>query len=453
MKKVFLTIAIAFFISFGLSFDRASADGEVNLSLGQTISGIITDDDTIDYYKITIPKAGKLSLEVSSYMEWLDVELYDENHDIVISEDNFSGADDNNPIPWKEGEYLEAGTYTVKVSQDSDYTGKYSIKSTFKASNNNEIESNNGTDIAQSLTLNKTKVTGQISWNDSADYYKVTLTKPGYLSVLISSYMEYLNVELLDADYNQIKENYYFDGANESTAIPESLSTYLEKGTYYVKISRDDYNGLYKLQANFSATNNNEKESNNGVDQAQTLKPNIQKITGLISWNDSTDFYKVDVKKSGKLNVNIASYMPYLDVTIYNKNMESMNSEYSFYGATSNTAITKILSTDVKAGTYYIEIKEDDYLGKYKLSASVPQMLPKPPKVYTVKKGAKSISGVTYKNSAVTVKIGSKKYTGKSTSNGKFKIKIPRQKANAKIYINVKTSAGTSPTKKVVVKR
>lgn len=80
-------------------------------------------------------------------------------------------------------------------------------------------------------------------------------------------------------------------------------------------------------------------------------------------------------------------------------------------------------------------------------------MLPKPPKVYTVKKGAKSISGVTYKNSAVTVKIGSKKYTGKSTSNGKFKIKIPRQKANAKIYINVKTSAGTSPTKKVVVKR
>ena len=111
MKKVFLTIAIAFFISFGLSFDRASADGEVNLSLGQTISGIITDDDTIDYYKITIPKAGKLSLEVSSYMEWLDVELYDENHDIVISEDNFSGADDNNPIPWKEGEYLEAGTY------------------------------------------------------------------------------------------------------------------------------------------------------------------------------------------------------------------------------------------------------------------------------------------------------------------------------------------------------
>ena len=145
--------------------------------------------------------------------------------------------------------------------------------------------------------------------------------------------------------------------------------------------------------------------------------------------------------------------MPYVDVTIYNKNMESMNSEYSFYGATSNTAITKILSTDVKAGTYYIEIKEDDYLGKYKLSASVPQMLPKPPKVYTVKKGAKSISGVTYKNSAVTVKIGSKKYTGKSTSNGKFKIKIPRQKANAKIYINVKTSAGTSPTKKVVVKR
>ncbi|MFJ8261944.1 hypothetical protein ACIQ4I_08235 [Rummeliibacillus sp. NPDC094406] len=184
-----LTIALAFLCVIGYSLTSASAEeNNINLGLNKSVTGIITDDDPSDYYTFTLSEAGKLSLDVSSYMSYMNVVLYDENHDVIMEKYSFEDADENNPTPWKEGEYLEPGTYTVKVSQEDDYTGKYRLKATLNAANNNEVESNNGIDLAQQLTLNESQITGLISWNDTSDYYKVNLTKSGKLSVDFSSY-------------------------------------------------------------------------------------------------------------------------------------------------------------------------------------------------------------------------------------------------------------------------
>ncbi|MFJ8261943.1 Ig-like domain-containing protein [Rummeliibacillus sp. NPDC094406] len=261
-----------------------------------------------------------------------------------------------------------------------------------------------------------------------------------------------MNIDILDDNYESIMSDNGFSGASENTAIPTNLSTYLEAGTYYIKVSEDGENGRYKLKANFTEAKNNEKELNNGVDQAQTISANTQKVTGLISWNDTADYYKVKITKAGKLTVDTYSYVPWLNVDVYDSNMQNVMSYYNFSGATESTSILNSDTAVVKAGTYYISIKHDSDYGKYKLSVKAPSMLPKSPTVNKVKKGAKKITGKTIKNSTVTVKIGSEKYTGKSNSNGEFSIKVPAQKSKTKIYVSVKTSSGTSTSTKVVVK-
>lgn len=453
MRKIVLTITLAFLCVIGYSSTSASAaENSTNLGLNKSVSGVITDDDPSDYYTISLGEAGKLSLDVSSYMPYMNVALYDENHDVIMENSSFEDADENNPTPWKEGKYLEPGTYTVKVSQEDDYTGNYRLNATFNAANNNEVEPNNGIDLAQPLTLNESQITGLISWNDSTDYYKLDVKKAGKLSVDFSSYMAYVNIDVLDENYESIMSDDSFSGASENTAIPTNLSTYLEAGTYYIKVSEDDENGRYKLKANFTEAKNNEIEPNNGVDQAQTISANTQKVTGLISWNDTADFYKVNITKAGKLTVNTYSYIRWLDVDVYDSKMQNVLSYADFGDANENTSILNSDTAVVKAGTYYISIKQDSGYGKYKLFVKAPSMLPKSPTVNKVKKGAKKITGKTAKNSTVTVKIGSKKYTGKSNSAGKFSIKVPAQKAKSKIYVSVKTSAGTSASAKVVVK-
>ncbi|WP_338838588.1 Ig-like domain-containing protein [Kurthia gibsonii] len=107
---------------------------------------------------------------------------------------------------------------------------------------------------------------------------------------------------------------------------------------------------------------------------------------------------------------------------------------------------------NVKPGFYYIGISNDNRTGPYNFSVKVPQMLPKAPSVSKVTPKSKAVKGTTYKNSTVKVKIGSKIYTTKRSSKGKFSVKNPAQKAKKAIYVSVTTPAGTSASKKVIVK-
>lgn len=151
------------------------------------------------------------------------------------------------------------------------------------------------------------------------------------------------------------------------------------------------------------------------------------------------------------MSVDATVYPSDTTISIYNSHYESLEHYYfnQYYNGTSES---KRFSTTVKPGTYYIEVENTSESGLYNFSVKVPQMLPKAPTVSKFTPKSKVVKGTTYKNSTVKVKIGSKIYITKSSSKGKFSVKIPAQKAKKAIYVSVTTPAGTSASKKVIVK-
>ncbi|MGK4153803.1 pre-peptidase C-terminal domain-containing protein, partial [Kurthia gibsonii] len=296
-----------------------------------------------------------------------------------------------------------------------------------------EIEPNDGSELAMAIKPTQKPVTAQFSWSDSTDYYKVKLDQAGLLNIKMTAYMDRMYVQVFDSDLYEVEgwSDYY--GGSELSGKVRQDGYYLEKGTYYIKVSQwHSYTGKYKIETKFSKTSNNEKEPNNGLEQAQKIKPNVQSVTGLISWNDSSDFYKVDVSKTGVLNVHMTVYQS-MEIKIYDRDGYELLDRW--ISKSSNTSSDKwSTSLNVKKGTYYVQIYGNT--GLYKLNVKVPEMLPKSPKAKATKT---KVTGTTYANSKVTVKIGSKKYTGKSNSKGAFSIKIPTQKVKTKVYVSPST--------------
>src|SRR5699024_8092844 len=141
----------------------------------------------------------------------------------------------------------------------------------FNPANNNEKEPNNGIEQAHLLKFDE-EVTGFISWNDDEDYYKLTLPSAGKISVNMSSYIGYVYVSLMDENKNMIWKNKGIGKGkpNDPTIWEETED--LEAGTYYLKVNKAKYNsqntGVYKVMADFRVANNNDKEPNNGIEQA-----------------------------------------------------------------------------------------------------------------------------------------------------------------------------------------
>ena len=448
MKKFFFTCFIAFALYFIIASPQAQAADYPVIQSGQTIEGTLAEDDRV-LYQVNVTKPGYVKFQGTSYSRDLYLSLLDENHNTIVGlHDSFSNATATAPVTRTTWEYVEPGIYYIEAYSKwwySDYF-KYRFTMTIVDSKTTEIEPNDGSELAMAIKPTQKPVTAQFSWSDSTDYYKVKLDQAGLLNIKMTAYMDRMYVQVFDSDLYEVEgwSDYY--GGSELSGKVRQDGYYLEKGTYYIKVSQwHSYTGKYKIETKFSKTSNNEKEPNNGLEQAQKIKPNVQSVTGLISWNDSSDFYKVDVSKTGVLNVHMTVYQN-KDIKIYDRDGDTLLDRWIF--KSSNTSSDKwSTSLNVKKGTYYIQIYGST--GLYKLNVKVPEMLPKSPKAKATKT---KVTGTTYANSKVTVKIGSKKYTGKSNSKGAFSIKIPTQKVKTKVYVSVTTGAGTSKSTKVQVK-
>ncbi|AKP48751.1 Ig-like domain-containing protein [Bacillus smithii] len=90
----------------------------------QTVTGFISWNDSEDVYKVVLPKAGRVTVKLDSYIGGVNIALEDSEGNEVfrhyVSEGN--SAD---PGKWSDWADLEAGTYYVKVYQAGSSTGQY----------------------------------------------------------------------------------------------------------------------------------------------------------------------------------------------------------------------------------------------------------------------------------------------------------------------------------------
>ncbi|MBP0725151.1 PPC domain-containing protein [Bacillus sp. RG28] len=420
----------------------------------QKIVGYISWNDNLDYYKVVLPKAGRIDVNVSSELHDVNLDLYDANGNKVWDTVDLYTGSTVNPKKWSSSEDLEAGTYYIRMSQYSDYTGKYEIQVNYQAANNNEQEPNNGTEQAQQITLNTQKIVGYISWNDNLDYYKVVLPKAGRIDVNVSSELNDVNLDLYDANGNKVWDT--VDLYTGSTVNPKkwSSSEDLEAGTYYIRMSQySNCTGKYEIQVNYQAANNNEQEPNNGTGQAQQINLNTQLVTGYINWNDSLDYYKFNLSKPSKIIINVASELKDLDLDLYDASGNKVLDTVDIYSGTTVNPQRWSREIDLKAGTYYVRLsKYYNNTGKYTLDVQCPSLLAPTLSVDKITTNSQAITGKASSNNKVLAYVGNQKIgEAKVDSQGKFTIKIKKQKKGTKIKVTMVNNQGKNVGEKLVV--
>lgn len=223
----------------------------------------MTKDNEVKWYKTTISSKGYISLGFShDYIDssnyYWRVRLYDaKQNELAVYDyrgDNTASQSGNIGVP--------AGTYYVKVEDcvSYGYSGlNYNIKLNFTSNSAWETELNDGCAEADVISTNTTMY-GTIREDNDKDWYKVTVSSKGYISLSFShdhidSSNYYWRVRLYDAKQNELAV-YDYQGNNTTS---QSGNIEALPGTYYIKVEdcvSYGYSDLnYNFKLNFSSYN------------------------------------------------------------------------------------------------------------------------------------------------------------------------------------------------------
>ena len=378
----------------GNSFSAAS-----NYSLGNKVSGSITNSNTEDYYKFTLSSSGKINLIANSYMYWIYFRIYDTNHN-QIKYWNPRWDSTTKVASTNETVDLVSGTYYFIVAKDGN-TGNYDFRLNFTSANESFAESQgtmyNTYSNARSISLSS-KYYGQIAENDDCDFYKFTLSSSGKINLIANSYMYWIYFRIYDTNHNQIKYwNPRWDSTTKVASTNETVD--LVSGTYYFIVAKDGNTGNYDFRLNFTSANESFAESQgtmyNTYSNARSISLN-SKYYGQIAENDESDFYKFTLSSSGKINLIANSYMKYICYRIYDSNYNQIKYWNPYWNSTSKVAYINESYT-LNSGTYYFVVSKDNYTGNYnfnisKSSSSTTPSNPSIPSTQTTKPAAPTVS-------------------------------------------------------------
>lgn len=219
------------------------------LKLGKKTKGYLSTQDTVDVYGIKLTKAGRLSIDLSSYISSYTMIQLTDAYNEQVYKTYLKGAS-NNPGKFFHQVDLEAGQYYLRIYDEvgNDDTGVYEIEAKFMPALNTEVEPNNGSAEAKALPFYKTQH-GFLSWNDPIDVYKLVLPKSSKIDIDLTSYISsYTNVNIYDDSNNLILGKYISGGWKQPGRLKENLV--LKKGTYYLHIYENT--GKYQVKVNSS---------------------------------------------------------------------------------------------------------------------------------------------------------------------------------------------------------
>lgn len=263
--------------------------------------------DSVDWYKVTTNADGRLRLTMTSgngQNVW--AYLFDNDAKTLLASGYTSGSA---VVVNKDG--LAAGTYYVRVN--TYYTSEWApytiADSLFKPTQANDTEPNNSRAQALTLPVNGS-VNGHTNYyyklvKDTADWYKLTTTSDGMITINIQSHngqnvWAYLfdnnATTVLAQAYTSGNTSYSFDG--------------LKAGTYYIRVNTY-YNSEwapYTLGNTVSYySNNDDAEPNNSFSKAKTLLSN-KTATGHVNFyyngsSDEVDYHKINYTGAGDLTL------------------------------------------------------------------------------------------------------------------------------------------------------
>lgn len=289
----------------------------------------ITETTKERLYKFTLPSVGRITLNMTSYMQYYTISIYDsvgaEIWHTYYNEWN-SSLQYRNDIHEVD---LIGGVYYIKVTGNygegwSSSTGRYVLKTAFLNAKESFGESNNEFNKAVSLNVNST-ITGQIAQNDDKDIFKLSLSTSGCMNLDITSFMRYYTITIYDEAGHEKWKAHYNEWNENLKKRQDFYNVDLSKGTYYMKITGYYYDnnnysafstGTYVLKSTFISANESFQEPNNDFMTATSLQYNTS-VTGQIAINDDIDNFILNVSSDTEIKISITSYMKYYTLVIF----------------------------------------------------------------------------------------------------------------------------------------
>lgn len=390
------------------------------ISSGTTISGFLADNDKDDYFKITLPTAGALKLHLTSNdLDYVGVKIsFDETEKNYVYWDSLKWNENLKLMDKNLVAYLEPGTYYISIYKRYDCTGTYTCEVGFTSSYTNDGEPNNSFEEAASLGMGAT-VTGQISCNDEADFYKINVGAVGKVTLNMTSYMGYYGIILYDGAQKEIWKETNIQWDETSKMRQDTYGLYLEPGVYYVKVQSGSYriyDGIYKMALGFMATATSFTGDDNSAVNAKPITWN-KTYTGQISENDSYDTYTFALTQNRNIPITFTSNMREYKIKMYDSAGRTVwEQEPSYYSGWDESSKSRKDSYTVtlSAGKYYMEVSgEDDWTGTYSFNLSSGEIT----SLKLNKKSVKLVKGKKYQLTPMTEPVNCK-VTWK-TSNSK----------------------------------
>lgn len=252
MKSKFKNVITGIIFAVGILISTAAVKADIQYVDLKTDdiyqSGTISQEGEMDFYRVTIPSAGWLSVNYQGFDvedSYVQVQNYDQSYTYwkyeLYTTSNIA------PKTTSKTMALEAGTYIIKVYGYGNHTGKYRLKASFEAANNNEKEDNNTFVNAMALG-NGNLVTGFLSIDDTVDFYKFTLNERKTVIFYYTATIEDSYFQLWNKDFVSVKEQNIY-GASETTPKTYTYEETLEPRVYYIKIRPcGSYTGKYTLK-------------------------------------------------------------------------------------------------------------------------------------------------------------------------------------------------------------
>ncbi len=333
-------------------------------------------NDNADWYKLTTPASGTLSITLSA-LNGADfyATLYSADTTTQLGQiESYS----NNPATLNANG-VAAGKYYIKIHPYSNSFGTYTLKDTLiRPDQKTDKEPNNYAKNADTLPLNA-QLGGKLGYTtngkvDGSDWYLVTTKSDGLLRITLSSQNGAdFYARLYDKDTTtQLGQ---IESYNNTPAVLNANG--LAAGTYYIKLFPYSTSfGTYTLaDSSFAPTYVNDAEPNNYAKKAITLALNNHK-TGHLDYyyngtRDNSDWYKITTTSDGALRLILATaenadfYM-----RLYDKDSTTQIATAESYSGTGNTAT--LTADGLAKGTYYVQLYPySTTYGSYKLTDSL----------------------------------------------------------------------------------
>ena len=316
--------------------DRAANDYKT----AQNISNLdnwVGFGDAADVYKLTMTNAGTLTLGLTGLTGNADLSLLSSTGAVLkISSNTGTTSEAINNVA------LLAGTYYVKVAAGTSVNdASYTLTNTIKYC---------PTDTA----ANDYKSAGDISnldnwvgFGDAADFYKLTMTNAGTLTLGLTSLTGNADLSLLSSTGAVMKSS-----SNTGTTSEAINNVALLAGTYYVKVaagtSVNDASYTLVNTVNYFAGDTYDKAGNT-IAAAKVVDSPTQ--TGWVGFGDSDDYYRFDLTTPAQGTLRLYDLSGgNADLTLYDAKGTQLKKS-----ANSGTREDTITST-LAAGTYYARI-------------------------------------------------------------------------------------------------